>query len=676
MVLGPMNSSQAPAAKLKIFISYSRADISFADQLCAALAAYGIVPAIDREGIHGAEKWEERLGQLILEADTIVFILTPKSAASDICKWEVDRAVKLNKRIVPVVWRPLGEAKAHEYLRGLNYIFFYEELTVTGSGFGTGLARLIDALTTNVTWIREHTRLGELAARWVRDGRPGDALFRGIELSRALDWRKERPANAPELTPLQREFLQASEDAEAQRTNAERRQIEEIRAAQEEREKALKAAEAEQKARAEAQRRNRYLVIAAALLALLLFGGAIWQSRETQRREAVVMTSAANRAIQEQLFERAMRISVQGLPKEGALPIFSLGWSDPAMSGLGGKLAVAAQFSAVRIILTGHGNRVRSAAFSPDGASVVTASDDFTAKVWDAKSGQPLLALSGNGQFATAAFSPDGMRIITATDSNDVGIWDAKTGQLLLKLNGLKAAFSPDGMRIVTALSNNSACVWDARTGKPLVTLQGHTGQVMSADFSPDGERIVTASTDFTTRVWDAKSGDLLLSVHHGNWANSAHFNFDGTRIVTASSNTTAQVWNANTGQELLKLDHGDPVMTAVFSPDGARILTASSSKTTLWDTISGKKLRTFQGHDNFVASAVFSGDGLRIVTASYDKTARIWDAQGEQPLLTLDHNSWVYSAHFSADGAKLVTASGDRVARLWDGKGGGSCSR
>lgn len=161
-----MRPPQSETTKLKVFVSYSRSDIGFADQLVAALAAYGITPSIDREGIHGAENWQERLGQLIQEADTVVFVLTPDSTTSEICKWEVDEALKLNKRIVPIVWRPLGEAEPHDHLRGLNYIYFYEEPSVTGSGFGTGLVRLIDTLTTNVTWIREHTRLGELAARW------------------------------------------------------------------------------------------------------------------------------------------------------------------------------------------------------------------------------------------------------------------------------------------------------------------------------------------------------------------------------------------------------------------------------------------------------------------------------------------------------------------------------
>jgi len=518
-----MRLYQSDAAKLKVFVSYSRSDTGFADQLVAALAAYGMTPSIDRGDIQAAENWQERLGQLILEADTLVFILTPKSAISPICKWEVDEALRLNKRIVPIIWKPLGDAEPHDHLRGLNYIHFYDEPKVTGSGFGAGLAQLIDALTTNFAWIREHTRLGELAARWDRDGQPTDALLRGIELSRTLDWRKEQPPNAPELTGLQREFLEACEEAEAQRTSLERRRLEEMRAVQDERERALKEAEAsqkqreealraieaEQKERAKAQRRNRFLVSAVALFAVLLFAGATWLSRETERREALVMTSAADRAIHEQHYERAMRIAVQGLPKAGALPLLSLGWDAHEIRGLEARLAGAAQSSALRIMLQGHNSFVKRAAFSPDGARIVTASADRTARVWDAKSGQVLLKLQGEGPVTSAAFSPDGARIVTASDDKTARVWDAKSGQPLLTLQGhdngvASAAFSPDGARIVTASYDGTARVWDAKTGAVLLILQGHADPVWSAVFSPDGARIVTAS-DKIARVWDAK---------------------------------------------------------------------------------------------------------------------------------------------------------------------------
>ena len=94
--------------KLRVFISYSRDDLKFADQLDAALSdVCGFECVIDRHGISGGEDWKRRLGNLISEADTVVFVLSPTSARSDICTWEVEEAARLGKRILPVNCRSL-----------------------------------------------------------------------------------------------------------------------------------------------------------------------------------------------------------------------------------------------------------------------------------------------------------------------------------------------------------------------------------------------------------------------------------------------------------------------------------------------------------------------------------------------------------------------------------------
>src|SRR5271169_4525957 len=80
--------------KLNVFISYSRDDLGFADQLDAALGLAGFGTSIDRQGISGGEEWEKRLGALIRDADTIVFVLSPSSARSKTCAWEVEEAVR------------------------------------------------------------------------------------------------------------------------------------------------------------------------------------------------------------------------------------------------------------------------------------------------------------------------------------------------------------------------------------------------------------------------------------------------------------------------------------------------------------------------------------------------------------------------------------------------------
>ena len=126
------------AANLRVFISYSRDDLEFADQLQVALKVAGFDATIDLESISAAEAWERRLSNLIRGADTIVFVLSPSSAMSKVCAWEVEEATKFGKRIIPVCCRSLAGAAPPSTLAELNYIFFYPETTSPGSGVGSG----------------------------------------------------------------------------------------------------------------------------------------------------------------------------------------------------------------------------------------------------------------------------------------------------------------------------------------------------------------------------------------------------------------------------------------------------------------------------------------------------------------------------------------------------------
>src|SRR5262245_36868445 len=89
--------------KLKVFISYSRQNLAFVDRLQTALQERVIDAAVDRSEMVGGEDWWKRIEELITEADTIVFVLSPASVRSKHCQDEVDFAEKLRKRFVPIV---------------------------------------------------------------------------------------------------------------------------------------------------------------------------------------------------------------------------------------------------------------------------------------------------------------------------------------------------------------------------------------------------------------------------------------------------------------------------------------------------------------------------------------------------------------------------------------------
>jgi TPR repeat protein len=283
--------------KLRVFISYSRDDLEFANQLDAALNACGFECVIDRQGISGGEDWKRRLGSLISEADTVVFVLSPTSARSPICAWEVEEAALLGKRILPVNCRPLQGASPSPRLRDLNYIFFYADPKVLDSGFGTGLASLIAALNTDFDWLREHTRYLQRATEWDRGGRPANRLLSGNDIAAARAWAARRPKSAPEPTGLHLDFIRASEEEAEARSSAQRQQLEAMAAAQAEREAALHQAEEALKQAADAQRRrarirNIAFVVVSILGLLAVFNG--WHVVRQAKQADAILARATN----------------------------------------------------------------------------------------------------------------------------------------------------------------------------------------------------------------------------------------------------------------------------------------------------------------------------------------------------------------------------------------------
>ncbi|RPH76634.1 MAG: WD40 repeat domain-containing protein, partial [Candidatus Rokuibacteriota bacterium] len=293
---------------------------------------------------------------------------------------------------------------------------------------------------------------------------------------------------------------------------------------------------------------------------------------------------------------------------------------------------------------------------------------------------------SPQGAIVDASFGPDGKRIVSAGGSGGTAVWDADTGEKLVAFQGdteavTSARFSPDGSRIVTAGTDDVARVWDANTGQQLLVLEGHTNDVLSASFSPDGLRIVTSGGEYawlcdtecdqTARVWDANSGEQLLVLEgHTDRVSSAAFARYEPYIVTASWDKTARVWDAQTGQELARLEGDTRGLTFASFGRSTWLVTASADTTAhvvdFWAVDQIRELAILRGHTDILTSAQFSPDDLQIVTASHDRTARIWETlSGRQLAVLTGHSGVVQSAGFSPDGTRIVTVSAGS-ALIW----------
>ena len=362
-----------------------------------------------------------------------------------------------------------------------------------------------------------------------------------------------------------------------------------------------------------------------------------------------------------------------------------------AYSPDGTRLATASQDGTAKVwdavtgklLLTlreGHTNAVNGLAYSPDGRRIATANGDNTAQVFDAETGRVLLTLVGHAAVGSVAYSPDGKRIVTSSRDNAVKMWDAATGKELFTLpqDSQKdyvedVAFSPDGKKFATASDDHTAKVWDAVTGKELLKLAGHTDAVVGVAFSPNGAQLATVSYDNNAKVWDAATGVQQLSLNLSGQGLGIAFSADGSRLATTGLDGKAILWDVTTGRQLLALNgHTSQVQGVAFSPDGTRLATASWDNTAkVWDISPSRELLTFIAIDPaapgfLVSSVAYSPDGTRLATANNDE-ARIWDAATGRLLFTLHQTSYVDRVIFSPDGTRLVSTSNDATAKVWD---------
>ena len=317
---GPRQESE----RLRVFISYSRDDIEFADQVDVALDGTGFRCTVDRHDIAGADEWKRRLGELIRDADAIIFVLSPSSAGSPVCAWEVAESERLGKRIIPVLCRPLADARPPTALADLNYIHFYKEEKVPGSGFGSGIAKLLAALKEDPVWLREHTRLLGLAMHWESAGRPANRLLSGDDITSAKAWLAERRSSRTEPTELHLEYIKASEAWHAEQQSERRRQLEERealvleaeqhRAAREEAQAQATQAAKREAAQARRVARRTLAGLIASLVLAALAGGATLFARDQadrNRRAQLAAEDARHEAVGEATKARAAEKEVR-----------------------------------------------------------------------------------------------------------------------------------------------------------------------------------------------------------------------------------------------------------------------------------------------------------------------------------------------------------------------------
>lgn len=640
----------------EVFISYSRIDREFGGKLHQEFLNQDLEVWIDWQDIPISAEWWQEIKTGIEESDNFVFIISPNSMISPICHLELQYARSKNKRIIPVLLEEIVERDAlngianiplNEFTRTLlgeaqlsdiaaeNWLEIAKinwHIFQTENNFEQNIQHLLEAVRTDLGWVKTHTRLLVRALAW--NANPDKSLLlRGNELQTALAWLDDaQQIQLQKPLELHTRFIITS-----------------------------------QKAQAKTQRQTigiaflaLIMMIALAVFAFIQSGRATTEAnnRATAQANAEAQTTIAVAAQSDA--ERKAAEAQSMLLAQSAQAVFDNG--DPVL--------------ALPLIITANSipnppMASQNALFEIVYESRLRQAFDTDRWVWD------------------VAIHPDGKTAISVFSGGHPYVWDIETGTKIRELGGYastKFVISPDGKygySGICADEGGTSCpkidigIWEIASGEVIGHFTGHTEHISDIAISADGQQLLSASYDDTVILWDIKSkAPIHVLAGHSDDVNCVAFSPDGQTAVSGANDNLIIQWDLEQGAEIRQIEgHQGAVYAVEYNPYGHSILSGGEDgliiEWTLKDlyyarstTLAGDEMRRYIGHEDEVVDIAFHPDARSFVSAgAFDYSILVWRVGAEEPLRRLrGHSGRVNSIAYTRDFNHIVSGAGDTI--------------
>ncbi|AFY38534.1 putative Chase2 sensor protein [[Leptolyngbya] sp. PCC 7376] len=193
----------------EIFLCHAASDQDILGKVDEAISRAGLTAWSSERDIKSGVDFQDAIKQGIETTDNVVYLLSAESVKSSYCQFEIDYALSLNKRIIPVLIESIDLKTIHPGIQKLQFI----DLTPLAEGKdGTvAMGELLKTIQQEADYFKTYKRLLVKALRWERQLQNPSILLRGHELQRYAAWQQvaqKRSQHQP--LPLQTEYIETS----------------------------------------------------------------------------------------------------------------------------------------------------------------------------------------------------------------------------------------------------------------------------------------------------------------------------------------------------------------------------------------------------------------------------------------------------------------------------------